>query len=184
MIRGEKIGLRALESADSELLHGWFNDQEVVRWLGRRLPMSLPEVRQWVEEPVERGRDLRLGLTNETDQLIGWCDLNRWDTLQDNAVLTLAIGDKACWGGGYGTDATLTLCGYGFAQLNLHRIGLFVFANHAPAVHLYEKCGFRHEGRMIESSFRHGTRQDLLIMGLLREEYQAQWPRRWAAFTV
>lgn len=184
MILGEKTILRALESADTDLLHLWMNDPEVTRWLGRRLPMNLGEVRQWVEEPVERSRDLRLGITDLAGKLIGWCDLSRWDPLQDSAVLTIAIGDKACWGGGYGTDATLTLCGYGFAQLNLHRIGLFVFANHAPAVHVYEKIGFRHEGRMVESGFRHGSRQDLLVMGLLREEFRAKWPERWARFLV
>jgi RimJ/RimL family protein N-acetyltransferase len=184
MIRGEKTILRSLESTDVELLHGWMNDPEVTRWLGRRLPMSLSEVRQWVEEPVDRSRDFRLGITDLEGKLVGWCDLSRWDSLQDNAALTIAIGDKSCWGGGYGTDATLTLCGYGFAQLNLHRIGLFVFAPHAAAIHIYEKCGFRHEGRMIESGFRHGARHDLLMMGLLREEFKAKWPERWSSFLV
>ena len=183
MIRGERVVLRALEPDDGPLLHRWMNDSQVVHWLGRRLPISLPEVRDWAEEQVDKVRELRLGITNADGKLIGWCDLARWDPLQDGAFLTLAIGDSDFWGGGYGTDATLTLCGYGFAELNLHRITLYVFADHAPAIRLYEKCGFVHEGRMRQSSFRHGARQDLLVMGMLREEFKQKWPRRWSAMS-
>ncbi|MHB8995435.1 MAG: GNAT family N-acetyltransferase [Armatimonadota bacterium] len=179
MIHGDKIILRALETDDAPLLHRWKNDQQVVHWLGQRLPVTLAETRAWVEEQVDKIRELRLGIADTDNKLIGWCDLARWDPLQDSAFLTVAIGQRDCWGGGYGTDATLTLCAYGFAELNLHRITLYVFADHAPAIHTYEKCGFVHEGRLRQSSFRHGKRQDLLVMGLLREEFKQKWPVRW-----
>lgn len=179
MIRGERVMLRALEMNDVELLHTWMNDPEVIRWLGQRLPISLHETRRWVEETKEPIKEFRIGIAAQEGQLIGWADIARVDPLIDNATLTIAIGDKRCWGRGHGTDAILTLCAYGFGQLNLYRIGLFVFEAHAAAVHLYEKCGFRHEGRMLKSSYRHGQRQNLLIMGILRDEFRAKWPERW-----
>lgn len=178
MIHGEKVILRALESADLEAVHRWANDADVTRWLGRRLPISLAEQQTWLESKSD-ARELRLAIDTQDGQFIGWCDLTRWQASEDSAVLTLCIGDKTRWGGGYGTDATLTLCAYGFAELNLHRIGLFVFAEHAPAIHIYEKCGFAPEGRLRQNSYRHGARQDLLIMGLLRDEFKQKWPERW-----
>lgn len=181
MIRGEKVLLRALESTDAERLHAWLNDSEVTHWLGRRLPTSLSEVQTWADERPEITRALRLGITDLEGALVGWCDLARGDPIQDNAMLTVCIGDRAAWGQGMGTDATLTLCGYGFAELNFNRITLYVFAAHTPAVHVYEKCGFVHEGCLREGGYRHGARQDLLVMGLLREDFKRQWPDRWAA---
>ena len=32
--------------------------------------------------------------------------------------------------------------------------------------------------------FKHGSYQDLLVMGLLVDEYREKWPERWAAFTA
>ncbi|MEN6401563.1 MAG: GNAT family protein, partial [Armatimonadia bacterium] len=87
--------------------------------------------------------------------------------------------DKEYWNGGYGTDAMLTLCGFGFNQCNLHRIQLDVFAENARAIRCYEKVGFVHEGRRREAIFRHGRYQDLIVMGLLAEEYREKWPERW-----
>lgn len=179
MIRGEKTILRALEATDAEALHKWVNDEAVVYWLGRRLPHSEAMIREWLEDKMDPARGVRLGIATAEGQLIGWCDLSRWDIIQDNAVLTIAIGDRDYWGGGYGTDATLTVCCYGFAELNLNRVGLFVYKGNAPAVRVYEKCGFRHEGCIVESSYRHGQRQDLLVMGILRREFIEKWPERW-----
>ena len=71
------------------------------------------------------------------------------------------------WRGGYGTDAVRTLCRFGFDHVNLHRITLYVNADNAQAISAYEKVGFMHEGRLREAAFVHGSRVDLLAMGLL-----------------
>ena len=49
------------------------------------------------------------------------------------------------------------------------------------AIRCYEKAGFRHEGRLREALFRHGSYHDILVMGILEDEFRAQWPDRLAA---
>ena len=51
----------------------------------------------------------------------------------------------------------------------LTRLELYVFAENAPAIHLYQKFGFQLEGRLRNSVFRDGAYHDDLVMGLLLE---------------
>lgn len=179
MILGEKIALRALEMDDAGLLQNWINDLEVVRWMGRPRFLSLAEEQRWLQS--EHPGVLRLGIETFDGKLIGSSSLGSTTSADGCAELGICIGDKEYWSGGYGTDAMLTLCGYGFAQCNLRRVELCVFASNARAIRCYEKCGFVHEGRARERFYRHGQYQDVLSMGLLRREYQEKWPERWRA---
>ena len=79
---------------------------------------------------------------------------------------------RSRWDQGLGREALEMLLHYGFEELNLHRIYLRVFASNERAVHLYEKMGFRHEGRWRDGEFRHGRYHDLLWMSMLRDEAQ------------
>jgi RimJ/RimL family protein N-acetyltransferase len=49
------------------------------------------------------------------------------------------------------------------------RLELYVFAENAPAIHLYQKFGFQLEGQLRNSVFRDGAYHDDLVMGLLLE---------------
>ena len=72
---------------------------------------------------------------------------------------------------GYGTDAMKVLLRFIFEEMNLHKVKLTVFEFNSRAIRVYEKCGFRLEGRLREEIFRYGQYHDVLVMGLLREEY-------------
>lgn len=87
------------------------------------------------------------------------------------ALLDVYIGEKDCWGKGFGTEAVRLMCGYGFGKMRLHRIGLWVAAPNAAAVHLYQKLGFIREGRVRDQFRDCGRWQDMLIMGMLESEW-------------
>jgi len=66
------------------------------------------------------------------------------------ATFAIAIGEKDCWGKGYGTEATRLTLDYGFSALGLHNILLSVMADHERAIRAYTRAGFtvigtRHE---------------------------------------
>jgi RimJ/RimL family protein N-acetyltransferase len=61
---------------------------------------------------------------------------------------------------------------YGFTELNLHRISLTVFEHNPRGIRSYEKCGFKHEGRIRDFQLRDGNRSNLLHMGILRTEWE------------
>ena len=53
-------------------------------------------------------------------------------------------------------------------HLGLTRVELEVLADNTRAIHLYERCGFEHEGRRRQAIRRHGACVDALVMGRLR----------------
>jgi RimJ/RimL family protein N-acetyltransferase len=121
---------------------------------------------------------LRLAIETLEGRHIGSCGLDMASEANRTAELGIMIGEKDCWGLGYGTDAIVTLCGLGFRQLNLHRVGLCVFPFNPRGQRCYEKCGFQVEGRQREAVFKHGQYHDIVLMGILREEFAAKFPER------
>jgi len=77
---------------------------------------------------------------------------------------------KEVWGHGYAREAAELVLAYGFRHLNLHKITLGVYAEHAAAVALYQRAGFRIEGTLREHLFRDGAFRDKLVTGILRSE--------------
>src|SRR5262249_7129357 len=56
---------------------------------------------------------------------------------------------------------------------NLNRVWLHVYEYNARAIGVYEKVGFRIEGRLRQDTFRDGGYWDTVVMGILHEEWQA-----------
>ena len=84
----------------------------------------------------------------------------------------LAIGEP---GHGFGREAIRWLLREAFERRGAHRLWLEVRADNAPAIALYERCGFRHEGTW-RDGYRHarnGTYHDLRAYGVLEGEYRA-----------
>ncbi len=62
---------------------------------------------------------------------------------------------------------------YGFEDLNLHRIWLRVFETNQRAIRSYDKAGFTLEGKFREAQYRDGKYVDVMIMSMLKSEWQA-----------
>jgi RimJ/RimL family protein N-acetyltransferase len=105
------------------------------------------------------------------DRCLGHVGLYRIDHRVRSAEFAILIGDKGSWGKGLGRRCTTFMVEYGFDQLNLNRIYLEVLATNSRAVELYKKIGFVEEGRLRCGQFKEGRYVDVLVMGLLRDEY-------------
>ncbi|RZQ59363.1 GNAT family N-acetyltransferase [Amycolatopsis suaedae] len=171
-LTGKLVRLRALEPADAEALHRWNEDSEVGRWMINGYPTSLAQVVKRCEEraPNTYGE---LALCVETlaeRRPIGVIGLSGAEPESGRAWLDVYIGEPDFRGGGYGTDAVRVLCRYGFDQMRLHGISLWVVAENTGAIHVYRKLGFVEEGRQREAFRRDGKWYDQVLMGLLDGE--------------
>jgi len=75
-------------------------------------------------------------------------------------------------GKGYGTDAMKVLLDFIFNYMNVNKVKLQVFGYNKRAIGSYEKCGFQLEGTLREELFRFGKHHDILVMGLLRKDWE------------
>ncbi len=111
---------------------------------------------------------------------IGVCGLHRVDRANRTAEFAILIGEKDCWGKGYGTEATALTLDYGFTALGLHNIWLRVYAYNERTIRAYTRAGFRVIGRQREAHRLAGRAYDVVFMDCLATEFESPVLRRLA----
>jgi diamine N-acetyltransferase len=180
MILGSEVRLRAIERDDIPAFLRWLNDPEVKHFLLWHKPLSAAMEEQWFEAQLKSRNSMVLGIETNAGVHIGNIGLDDIDWKSRHAELGIVIGEKAYWGRGYGSDAIRALLRYAFGELNLHAVHLRVYDYNERGMRAYAKCGFKHEGRLRDRIYRDGEYHDILLMSILRQEYdglEPTWPR-------
>lgn len=141
---------------------------------------SVNKYKSWFEKDMEEQAHDTFFFplyTLKDDRLIGFMALFGMEWAHGDSMFAIGIGEPEYRGKGYGTDALRVLLRYVFQELNLHRLGLFVFGFNDRAIRAYEKAGFVREGCIRQASRREGKRNDWYIMGILRSEWEAKYER-------
>jgi RimJ/RimL family protein N-acetyltransferase len=171
---GSKVYLRPLEREDAAVFVPWVNDPEVTRTLLLSRPMNLRAEEQFIERLYQDEEQVILGIVRrDEDRLIGSAGLHHIRHKDRHTGFGIVIGDKESWDKGYGSEATALLVRHAFDTLNLNRVWLHVFEENTRAIRTYEKVGFRREGVLRQDHYRDGRYGNTLVMGLLREEWEA-----------
>ena len=86
----------------------------------------------------------------------------------------LSIYDPEQRGKGYGKDATRVLLWVAFNILGLHTVNLDTMEDNERAIHVFREVGFRRVGVLRETEYRLGQYTGLLLMDILRSEFEDQ----------
>jgi RimJ/RimL family protein N-acetyltransferase len=178
LFRGDLVRLAAWDpEADAATVARWHEDPAFVRFGMDQpaLPQNAAEAREMLERFV-KGLPESVNLSVRAvadDALVGLVRLYDIQWMHGTAILGVSIGPDN-WGRGLGTEASALILKYGFDELGLHRIWLDVFGYNERAIHVYRKLGFVEEGTLRQHLQRDGRRWDVILMGLLRDEFR--WP--------
>lgn len=176
-LTGKRCYLSPINMDDAPLYCEWLNDMEVARTLTlATMNLPLASEREALER-LSRAHTYAIVL-GDTDELIGNCGLFDLNHLCRSCEIGVFIGNKECWGKGYGPEAMELLMGYAFSYLNMRTILLRVFAFNERAIAAYRKIGFREIGRWRKALPREGTEHDIIFMDILNEEFNARLARR------
>lgn len=170
----ENIKLRALTTKDKELTLRWNNQDDIkLLYSGHPFPVNIEMESEWIEKITKSNFPTTvfgIELIQE-EKLIGISILKNINLIHRKAEFAIFIGDKTERGKGYSKEATFKTLDFGFNQLGLNRIYLFVQSNNKAAINLYQKTGFQIEGETRNSIFKNGKFMDEIVMGILKEDF-------------
>ena len=114
----------------------------------------------------------------ENEELLGNIGFNSVDLLNRTATIGIMLGNPNYQRKGYGIEAVKLILDYGFSFLNLRNISLSVFEYNEAAYNLYKKAGFKEVGRLRKAVEIMGKTYDVIIMDMLKEEFQSVYIKR------
>lgn len=175
--KGRRVALRTHVPANREAFQRWYADAEIAELLRHDLePLTPIQSRGYFDTFIlpssargtcfaihERRTKRLIGTTALTDRARG--------RHGDSALFRIVIGEKDCWGKGYGTEATRLVAEEAFEDLDLGEVRLEVFGHNARAIAAYTKVGFEVTGEHTEWVPRRRTQLRVIEMRLDRADF-------------
>ena len=166
-----KVLLKPLEDQHSDKMFEWVNNKDLIQFNARFKPVSRVDHDRWFDKIRQDPTVEIFAIELENAEFIGSCQLHTIRHTYRHAEFQIRIGETGHHGKGYGTEATRLLLKFGFEELRLNRIWLTVFENNPRARKVYENLNFKEEGLMREHALIEGEYVDIVVMGLLRNEF-------------
>ena len=173
---GEKVALGPLRHDLMPLYDRWLNDFEAGLAYFLQLRPHTREAREaWYERLAKDETDTVEFLIYERATLrpIGKTALDQINLFDRSANFGIIIGEKDCWGKGYGTETAVLMLDYGFSLLGLNNIMLTVDAYNERAIRAYRRAGFKEFGRRREARRRGGQAYDVVYMDCIAAEFNS-----------
>jgi RimJ/RimL family protein N-acetyltransferase len=171
---GERVVLRTLEREHCRQLWESYEPEKPLPTEPLNPGLSVEGADEWFEQiQTKQGQEqVYLGVFTAEGELLGDVQLANIDWRHRTASAGLSIARSVQRRQGYGLDAALTLLRYAFEELDLCRITARIAEYNTGAMRVLEKAGFTQEGRERNALYCGGRRWDMLLYGLLREEFE------------
>ena len=173
-LTGPTLRVRIPRDDDAAALYAEARDPEVTRWFSWGPYSSEAEARSYLARlPAQRERGEHLDLVVEHLDAgpIGITGLGELARRDRRATIGTWLG-RAWWGTGANHEAKALMCHLAFALLGLDRVGAYSNVEHVRSQRALERIGFQREGVLRRYHRHDGRGLDVVIFGLLREDWQ------------
>jgi RimJ/RimL family protein N-acetyltransferase len=176
-ILGEKVALGPMRRCELPVVVRWLNDFEVLRTTSQVRPMVLEALEEHFDRAIRASDQVHFSVYERASmRLIGGANLT--EITGRTATFAILIGDKDCWGKGYGTEVTQLVLDYGFNALGLRNILLTVHSYNERGIRAYLRAGFQEIGRRRAVIERGGQLHDLVYVDCLASEFESPHLRK------
>ena len=166
LVRLEPLTLAVLEGYVAALA-----EAEVRRLTGAPAAFDRPEIEAWLATRGEQhDRADWAVLRTQDGTFLGEAVLNEVDLDNESANYRVWLAGPHVFGQGYGTEITQLVVDYALGTCGLHRVRLGVYDFNPRAQRVYEKCGFKVEGRLRHALRWEGQWHDELLMAILSSD--------------
>jgi len=174
-LKGKKVVLRPIcKETDLDSIYRWINDPEVNKYVEGYLPMTKEAEAEWIDR-MSKNEDIILAMETLEGRHIGSMGMHNIKWKDRTATTGAMIGEKDCWGKGYGTDAKMIFLNYAFNTLNLRKISSSVFSFNKRSIAYSLKCGYEVEGVLKRQKFVNGRYYDEVLLGVFKEGWRSLW---------
>jgi len=170
---GKRVRLRGIEPDDWSAFMRFAEDEER---LGDLLnpPRSAEGFRAWAKEQAAAKPDgdcFQLAIEDvDTGKIAGAVGSHHADPRAGWFEYGVTIGAEHRRKG-YAAEAAVMLLRFMFAERRYHKCGARIFAHNETSLTLQRRLGFIEEGRLRDHVFFAGQHHDLVMMGILADEF-------------
>src|SRR5438045_4023649 len=130
-LRGTRVRLTALSEADVPTIAGWQTDGAFLRLFDAvpAAPRNVAQLTTWLTGSQQRTDGFLFAIRPvNAEDLLGYIELDGILWSSGSAFFSIAIGDPAQRGQGFGSEAVELVMRFAFDELNMHRLQLTVFS--------------------------------------------------------
>lgn len=163
--------LRVPYPSDTASIQQLRNDQNTWMHLTDPRPLGPGDQKKWIESLSMRQDRYYFVVNTDEHPFVGIVRMDEFDTLNRSIRVGADIVPELR-GKGFGIKLYHLIKRYCFDFMNVHRVWLAVLETNGHAMRLYEKQGFKVEGRYRSAVFRDGKYLDYVLMSILEDEYR------------
>ena len=172
MIKGELVGLRAVEKDDLPLLREWRNIAGFRKHFREVRELSLSDQESWYDnlQATKNMNFMFIIVDLNTNQPIGAAGLLYINWFIRSADFSFYIGENEMYinDDARTHEAAKLLIDYGFNNLNLHKIWMELYEFDTKKIEFFtKKFHFKKDGLLRDNCFENGKYWDSLIISLL-----------------
>ncbi len=170
----DNLMLRQLGLQDADSMLFGLDDEQALKLTGTQRRFTPDQVRAHCARVAGDPDRIDYAITLGGNAAVGEVVLNSLDRQNRLMWFRVAIWRDDTREKGLGTRAARLVLDHAFDTLGLNRIELEVYAFNTRAKHVYEKLGFRVEGRRREAMWWGNEAVDAIGMGLLAADYMSR----------
>jgi RimJ/RimL family protein N-acetyltransferase len=171
VLTGERLRLEPLGPAVAGPYWRMLQEEEGLRLTGTHTAFTRASVDAWLAGRADHADRADWAAVRLSDgAFLGEAVVFELDPPNESAVFRIGLAGPHVYGQGYGTEMTRLVVGHVLDVVGLHRLELEVYDHNPRAQRVYEKCGFRVEGRRRDALLQDGRRHDAVLMSVLRTD--------------
>ena len=169
MIKGKKVGLRAVEKEDLPFLRDWRNIPEFRKHFREVRELSLANQEDWFES-LQKTKHINYMFTIidlKTNEPVGAAGLLYVNWINRAGDFSFYIGNDGAYidNDGIAKEAAQLLIDYGFKNLNLHKIWMELYEFDNRKIDFFTKeFDFKQDGVLRDNCFEDGKYWNSLII--------------------
>lgn len=175
MIKGNLVGLRALEKEDLKFLRDWRNDTDFRKNFREVRELSLLDQEQWLDS-LQKTKHINYMFIIEdleTKKPIGAAGILYINWIIRSGDFSFYIGENGHYIGEdeKSIEAVKLLIDYGFKNLNLNKIWMELYEFDKKKINFFQtNFDFKIDGKLRQNCFEDGQYWDSLIISKIKGE--------------